>query len=103
MQILHMGAPDEILQRELRRSRRQRWATLPLTLPLIPDVLRVAALRALAGVARSVGEVIAARSRTGDEEAPPNVSTIIISESQRPSVNLVAVCRAPQSRRLLSR
>ncbi len=44
---LRMGAPWPVSSTEIRRYRRTKWLTLPVTLPFIPNRLRVTALNAI--------------------------------------------------------
>jgi 2-polyprenyl-3-methyl-5-hydroxy-6-metoxy-1,4-benzoquinol methylase len=43
--LQNMGGSRDVLDLEIRRTRWLRWITLPVTLPFIPDAIRVAALK----------------------------------------------------------
>jgi hypothetical protein len=72
----------------LRRCNRIKWLSLPFTLPLLPDRLRVAALNAVHRV-RGPGV-----GRKGAPQALPyTADDIEIADGVAPSLNLVAVAR----------
>lgn len=75
-----------MLALELRRTRRLRWLTLPLTLPVIPRWLRFRGLDLLFRLkaARAAGDAAPAQHYGFDETA------LAIERDGRPSVNLVA-------------
>jgi SAM-dependent methyltransferase len=86
VEMLAMSGPRELIDVELRRYRRLKWATLPFTLPLYPDTWRVAALNRLHALRRP-------RAAT---EAPPHDDMdagIRIGPNLAPSLNLIAIAR----------
>jgi 2-polyprenyl-3-methyl-5-hydroxy-6-metoxy-1,4-benzoquinol methylase len=90
VEVLTMTGRPEVLDLELRRTRRLRWLTLPLTLPVVPRRLRFRGLDLLF-------RLKAGRSGAG---APPpaqgygfDESALTIERDGRPSVNLVATAR----------
>jgi SAM-dependent methyltransferase len=88
VEVLTMTGRRDVLGLELRRTRRLRWLTLPLTLPGIPERARVAGLEALF-------RLKASRAASG----PPaegfgfDESALAIAPGAWPSVNLVAIAR----------
>lgn len=88
VEIRNMSGRRDVVDLDLRRCRRLKWLTLPATLPVFPDRLRVrllGALHALRGAAR--------------RDAPPrsvdfDESVIAIGPGLQPSLNLVAIARA---------
>jgi hypothetical protein len=91
--LYFMGGRPKALELELRRTRRIKWRSLPFTLPLVPDRLRVASLAALQGGALR-------RKRPAPPPRQPSAfgleeSDIQIGPSVWPSVNLIAVAERP--------
>jgi hypothetical protein len=89
--LQNMGGKRNVLNRELRRTRWMKWLTLPVTLPFIPDAIRVATLKLLkklAGQRRS-------KPRLQHREFPFNESDLLIAPDATPSVNLIAVAHKP--------
>jgi SAM-dependent methyltransferase len=85
VEVLEMTAKPEMIDIELRRCNRLRWMTLPVTLPIMPDSWRVAALNL---IHRIRGE----SARTGEpREFPFSASDVRIAAHAAPSVNLVAL------------
>lgn len=85
VKMLRMTARPDMVGIELRRCAKLKWLTLPITLPIMPDGWRVAALNALH---RLRGD----RARSGvPKEYPFEVEDVVIDETASPSVNLVAV------------
>jgi SAM-dependent methyltransferase len=87
VQMLRMSGRRDVIDVELRRCSKIKWLTLPLTLPILPDSLRVWLLNKI-------------HSLRGRPEAKPNPlefkfdeSAIHIGPDLRPSLNLVAVAR----------
>ena len=89
--LQNMGGKRNVLNRELRRTRWMKWLTLPVTLPFIPNAIRVATLKLLkklAGQRRS-------KPRLQHREFPFNESDLLIAPDATPSVNLIAVAHKP--------
>lgn len=87
--LLSMGGRREVLEIELRRTRRLSWLTLPVTLPFVPEAIRIAALKLLkllAGQGRK-------RASPPLREFPYDESDIVIGMNVSPSVNLIAIVR----------
>jgi SAM-dependent methyltransferase len=91
--IKRMGGRPDVIAIETDRTRRLRWVLLPLTLPFVPEAIRVGGLR----LVRNLSSLLSRRShRTRAERAarpefgfgPEHVT---ISDHAEPSVNLIAV------------
>lgn len=87
--VLGMTAAPEIVDVEMRRTRRMRWVLLPLTLPLVPEVLRRAGLGAL----KAMSELRRQRGTPPRRTYGLDESSITVGPYESPSVNLIAVCR----------
>ena len=85
VQVQHMSGQPEVIRAELRRWHKLKWLTLPATLPIIPDSLRIIMLNGLHALRRVRMKPRGRRGFTFDE------SSIAIGEELRPSMNLVAV------------
>jgi SAM-dependent methyltransferase len=83
------GRPD-VLGLELRRTRRLKWLTLPVTLPVLPARVRFAALEKLFELKASRGAPAAPSGGYDFDE-----SALAIRGGAWPSVNLVATARVP--------
>jgi SAM-dependent methyltransferase len=102
-----MGAAPEIIGRELARSRRVRWLTLPFTFPGAPERWRQAGLRAMkatrarlhkeSDLTRRPGAPEGAAGGAGDIPVGAKYSydatAVSIAPDIAPSVNIVAVAR----------
>ena len=86
-EIFGISAAPEVVRIELRRTRRAKWMTLPLTLPILPEAFRVRALERAASTNGKGKDV---------EAADPgfDLSTIRIEPMARPAMSLLAVARA---------
>jgi len=85
-----MRADGEIARLELTRYRRLKWLTLPATLPLMPDRLRVAGLNAMHALAPPARSVAAPEREYGFDER-----SIRIGHDRHEALNLVAVATVP--------
>lgn len=83
--LLRMSGPRSLIDVELKRCRTVRWVTLPLTLPFVPDRVRVAGLTLLH---RLRGNRL--RNEGGGTWSGA-VKDIVIEPQARPSLNLIAV------------
>lgn len=83
VEVLGMTAKDEMIGFELRRCNKIKWLMLPITLPIIPDRLRVAALNLV--------HRIRGRRTGAPAEYPFSIDDVEIAADAAPSVNLVAV------------
>jgi SAM-dependent methyltransferase len=106
-----MGGEPAVVERELRRSRRMKWITLPFTFPGAPEAWRQAGLGALKGLQSrfreranvSGTEAVAPTGGAGEEIAPSHAysfdqSAIRIAPTATPRLNLVAITRAAADR-----
>lgn len=87
--ILRMSGTPSVLAPELRRARLAKWLTLPVTLPFVPEFLRVAGLRTI--------KKLQTKSVRAKHQKPYDFDEddLLISPEANPSVNLIAVCRKP--------
>lgn len=87
LQVLRMGGRPDALDIEIRRTRKLMWATLPLTLPFVPEPLRIGGLRLL--------KQLSGQGRRAPASGPGRFgfdqSDLTISPDACPSVNLIAV------------
>lgn len=86
--IQHMTGRLDVIGVELHRWRKLKWLTLPATLPLMPDSLRLLMLNALHAVRRAAPQG-ASKGQTAFDE-----SAISIGSGLEPSLNLVAIAQA---------
>jgi ubiquinone/menaquinone biosynthesis C-methylase UbiE len=88
-----MGGESSLLEIELRRTRRLKWGTLPFTLPIVPNALRVGMIASISALARLRRRV----SRPPNDKQPSSkVLTeggVSIGKGLWPSVNLIVVAR----------
>lgn len=87
--ILHMGGKKEVLDIEIRRTRRLAWLMLPVTLPFIPEPVRLAVLKA---IKRATGQTKRKTAQPG-QNFPFDESDLTIAPGAAPSVNLIAVSK----------
>ena len=85
IEVHGMSASADLLDVELRRARKLKWLSLPFTLPVYPDRLRVALLNLVHRV-RGPGV-----SSGGSGEYPWTISDVEIKKGATPSLNLVAI------------
>ena len=88
VEVLTMSGRPEVIELELRRTRRLRWLTLPVTLPVMPDRLRFAALEALFRLKSPRASTDPPAGGFGFDE-----SALTIARGAWPSICLVAVAR----------
>lgn len=92
VEVSGMGGRREVLAIELRRARRTMWLTLPVTLPFMPQALRIRALHLLKKLNRDGSSGVASTNGAAprydfDEH------DLFIAADAKPSTNLVAVAR----------
>ncbi len=87
VQIQHLSGRKDMIDVELRRCSKLKWATLPFTLPFIPDFLRVGLLNLIHEV-RGRPKVQQSNQKFGFSELD-----ITITADARRSLDLVAVAR----------
>jgi len=85
-----MGGKRSVLDIELRRTRRLKWGSLPFTLPIIPNAVRIKGIEVLGKLKRRV-----LPPRNGQERTSRTLleSDVSIGKGLWPSVSLVAVAR----------
>lgn len=91
VEILNMSGKPEVVGVELRRCRRLKWLSLPMTLPVYPHRLRVSLLNI---VHRLRGRDAGKGAASGFSA---HSSDITIAPGLSPSLNLVAVIRKPST------
>ncbi|MGN7832166.1 class I SAM-dependent methyltransferase [Pseudoxanthomonas sp. 22568] len=89
---LRLGAAWETSGIEIRRCRKLMWLTLPLTLPFIPERLRLAGLNLLHSM-RKAPEIVRSIDETPVAADPMDLSKILIERDPPYSMNLVLVAR----------
>jgi SAM-dependent methyltransferase len=87
VEVLTMSGRRDVIDVELRRFRKFKWLTLPATLPIVPDPLRVQLLN-LQHRLRGAKRPATTRARPDFDE-----SAFVIGPGLRPSLNLVAIAR----------
>lgn len=90
VRLFGMTASPRVLGAELRRYRRTRILTLPVTFPGLPDRLRLAGVRAIKKLLRK-----RAGSTAPTESFGFGPEDIVVAPGARPSVNIVAVAVKP--------
>jgi SAM-dependent methyltransferase len=90
VEVLTMSGRRDVIDLELRRTRRLKWLTLPVTLPVLPTRVRFAALETLFKLKASRGSRVAPSGGYDFDE-----SALAIEDGAWPSVNLVASARVP--------
>ncbi len=73
---------------ELRRYRLARWAALPVTLPFVPEFLRVAGLTLLSGISTRFQ-----RSRGEGPSQRPNGGSYWFESDDRPGLNVLVIAK----------
>lgn len=92
--LFGMTAPPEMLQIELNRCRKLRLVAVPLTLPVIPERVRLPALAVLTHIRDVTRGVIGQlRGRTEHAEFNGREDDITIAPNVSPSTNIIAVAR----------
>lgn len=95
--VKKMGGRPDVIAIEARRTRWLRWALLPLTLPFLPDPLRISSLRFAQQKGRRLSPALGRRlTQTRSDAARADgfgfdVADLRISDHEDPSVNLIAM------------
>lgn len=89
---LRLGAPWHVSGIEIRRCRKIMWATLPLTLPFVPDRIRRWGLNLLHAM-RKPPAIVPSRIEAPAESKVMDFSEILIDRDPPYSMNLVLVAR----------
>jgi 2-polyprenyl-3-methyl-5-hydroxy-6-metoxy-1,4-benzoquinol methylase len=87
VEVLNMSGRRDVIDIELHRFRKFKWLTLPATLPVVPDPLRVWLLN-MQHRLRGVKRRPAIRQNPDFDE-----SAFVIGPGLQPSLNLVAIAR----------
>lgn len=87
--LYRMGGKMELIAPETKRTRRLAWLTLPVTLPFVPEAIRVGVLRLLKRLDQKISSSRPFRS----EDFSFDESDLVIAPDITPSVNLIAVAR----------
>ncbi len=90
---MRMGAPDEVASHEIRRYRKTKWLTLPLTLPFMPEFLRRRGLDAMHRIKGMGGPVKAETSVSADVDFGFGEDVFVIGEDVPNPLNIVLVAR----------
>lgn len=88
VEMLQMTGSPALLELECRRTRTLKWATLPLTLPFVPEFVRGAALRLLSDARNRRKRVRRQSPATG---RPMDERDIVVTKSSSPGLHLLAV------------
>lgn len=91
LELFTMGGEPSVLEVELRRARKLKWGTLPFTLPIMPDRLRVEALGAIRSLKRKL--LASKLQQSTPRKATFAEADVSIGKDLWPSVNLIAVAR----------
>ena len=92
--VKRMGGRPDVIAIETDRTRRLRWVLLPLTLPFVPEAIRVAGLRLVrhwSDRLKSLRARPAQHERAAGREFGFGPEHVTISDDADPSVNLIAV------------
>lgn len=90
VQILGMSGRREVIDIELRRYRKLKWVTLPITLPFVPESVRIWTLNLMHRMRSSSGEA----GTDGNSRAHDfGLDDISIGPGLHPSLNVIAVAR----------
>jgi SAM-dependent methyltransferase len=92
VEMRFMSGTPEVIDLELARCRRTKWATIPFTLPVIPEWARFLGLSMLRAIRRKP----ASTSPSVEASYSFGVEDISINSLPMNSVNLVAVARNPR-------
>lgn len=87
--IKFMGGRADVIAIEVDRTRRLRWILLPLTLPFVPEPIRVGGLR----LVRQLASLLSRRRQSSlrAQEFGFGPEHITITDHANPSVNLIAL------------
>jgi len=89
VKLFQMGGTSKIIDFELTRTRRVRWLTLPITLPITPEWLRICSLKLLKTIRNSVRFT---RDSVGQlTEFGFSEEDLRIGEGISPSINIIVV------------
>jgi ubiquinone/menaquinone biosynthesis C-methylase UbiE len=89
VEVLCMGGTKSVLDIEIKRTKRLMWLTLPVTMPFIPEVIRISSLKLLkklAGLGKKKDQKASKVFHFGEKD-------LVIAPKLSPSVNLIAIAR----------
>lgn len=86
--VQKMGGEEAVIRIELDRTRKLMWTTLPVTLPIVPEIIRINCLRFLKFLNRKLSP-----STTTPFIPSFNESSLSISANEKNSVNLIALAK----------
>jgi SAM-dependent methyltransferase len=92
--IKRMGGRPDVIAIETDRTRRLRWVLLPLTLPFMPEAIRVGGLRLVRQWGARAKSLLGQRARPVRPDGAEfgfGPEHVTISDYAEPSVNLIAV------------
>lgn len=89
--IKRMSGRPDVIAIETRRTRRLRWVLLPLTLPFMPEAIRVGGLQLVRRLASLLRRRSKSTQRKDGMEFGFGPEHVTISDHAEPSVNLIAV------------
>ncbi|MEX1029314.1 MAG: class I SAM-dependent methyltransferase [Paenibacillaceae bacterium] len=87
VEMLQMGAPDSVLKSELERTKMMKWLTLPITLPFIPEIIRLRGLELL----KSIKSIKRKSTKSNAVHYTFDDSAFFVEENVPKSINLIAV------------
>lgn len=87
VQMMGMGGRPDFINVEIKRCAKLKWMTFPMTLPVLPDSLRVGLLNILHKLRGERG------GKPAETDFGFSVDDVVIGENVTPSVNLVALAR----------
>ena len=95
VELFGMSARQDVIDIELKRTRRTRLATLPFTFPGAPEWYRRFGLAALKRIGRSFGSVYSRKRQesAADVDYDFSIDDIVIEKDVAPSVNVLCVAR----------
>lgn len=82
--MFQMSGEPDVLAIELRRTAKLKWFTLPVTLPFIPEAMRIWSLKQLKRLGNQ-GKIVEQQTFPFDESA------LFIAPGATPSVNIISV------------
>lgn len=87
VELFRMGGRKPVLDIEISRTRRLSWIMLPVTLPFVPEAVRIGAISTIKKLARLMSPTKKSRP------SPFNFSVddVYIAKAASPSVNLITV------------
>jgi hypothetical protein len=91
VKMLCMSGTKSVLDIEIKRTKKLMWLTLPVTMPFVPEAVRIAALKLLKKLAGFGKQKTQKTAKT----FPFGESDLAIAPNLSPSVNLIAISHKP--------